>query len=257
MQIAKRRRVRVVRSGVALAMLVGVVSCGDDGAATGSAEPTGACGQLVQFDSIAAGTDETTTATPEAAKAFGAQLAPLWQQALLAVPEAARADGEAVTKSLADLQKGDDEAFNADETFESYTKVLTAAVKACGFGTRAVSATQSGGKYAFTGVPKRLDAGVVAVTMTNKDAEPHVMVVLRKNDGEKRSVQELLALPDDGVMGAGTPAGATFAVPGAEAVGLLRLTAGNYLYFCPIPIGGTEGAPPHFTNGMYGEFTVG
>ena len=134
---------------------------------------------------------------------------------------------------------------------------LTAAVKACGFGTRAVSATQSGGKYAFTGVPKRLDAGVVAVTMTNRDADPHERVVLRKNDGEKRSVQELLALPDDGVMGAGTPAGATFAVPGAEAVGLLRLTAGNYLYFCPIPIGGTEGAPPHFTNGMYGEFTVG
>ena len=46
--------------------------------------------------------------------------------------------------------------------------------------------------------PEELEEGVYALTMLNDGAEPHVVVVFRKNDGEKRSAEELLALQRGG-----------------------------------------------------------
>jgi hypothetical protein len=252
----KNHRRAAICSGAAFALALGLVACGDDddaGTATGST--SAACSSLVAFDAAASG--DSDTSTPEAAKALGAQLAPLWDAASGAVPDAVGSDADAVAKAIDDLAAGDDAAFSADDTFNSYTNVLSAAVDRCGFAQQAAKAEESGGTYRFEGMPDSLDPGVIALSLTNDGSEPHVMVVYRKNDGETRSAEELLALPEDEGQAAGQEVGGVFALPGSSSVGLVSLTPGDYVYFCPIPIGGADDAPPHFTQGMYGEFTVG
>jgi hypothetical protein len=107
------------------------------------------------------------------------------------------------------------------------------------------------------------------------------MVVFRLPDGEERSAEELLALPEDeqnAVLADDVePAMVLLAPPGSteviQAVGDGTLTEpGRYLVLCAIPTGAdpeafldappsdgppeVEGGPPHFTNGMYGEIVV-
>jgi hypothetical protein len=92
-------------------------------------------------------------------------------------------------------------------------------------------------------------------------------------------VEEIAALPEAELEGlfSGEPAAVLLAPPGGgdqiEAVGDGTFTElGRYLVFCAIPTGAdpdaylnappgdgppeVEGGPPHFTQGMYGEFRV-
>jgi hypothetical protein len=229
------------------------VGCGDD---EGDADsPSAACTSLVDFNAAASADSDTSTA--DGAKTLGTAVAPLWEAATDAIPDGSEADADVVTAAIDDLTNGDPEAFESDATFEAYSRALTAAVDGCGFAEQSVSATESNGEYLFDGMPDTLEAGTVAVTMANAGAEPHVMIVYRKNDGETRSAEELLALPEEEGQKAGSEVGAVFAMPGASSIGLVLLTRGDYVYFCPIPVGGGDDGPPHFTKGMYGEFTVG
>jgi hypothetical protein len=215
---------------------------------------TEACDALVEFNAAASG--DSDTSTPEGATALGNQLAPLWEKAAAGAPASAKAEADAITAAIDDMKKGDPAKFEADETYEGYTKVLSGSIDACDFATTSVTAKEDAGKYSFAGLPAKLDTGVYAVTLKNEGVEPHVLVIFRKNDGEKRTAEELLALPEEEGNKAGKEVpGGPFAPPGAEGVGLATLEAGDYVYFCPIPIGGEDG-PPHFTEGMFGEFTV-
>lgn len=44
--------------------------------------------------------------------------------------------------------------------------------------------------------------------------------------------------------------------PGETKAGIMNLTPGSYVVACFIPVGSKESGAPHFTKGMYGEFTV-
>ncbi len=257
----KRRNAALVRAGLAVTLVVGAVGCGDDdgdadaAATTVAAGPSAACTSLVDFNTAASA--DSDTSTPDGAKALATAVAALWQTATDAIPAAAKSDADVVTAALDDLSNGEAGAFESDATFEAYSRALTAAIDGCGFGAQSVSATESNGEYHFDGVPDQLEVGTIAVTMKNEGAEPHVMVVYRKNDGETRTAEELLALPEEEGQQAGSEVGAVFAGPGSTSVGLVSLTKGSYVYFCPIPVGGGDDGPPHFTKGMFGEFTVG
>jgi hypothetical protein len=267
MKLHLQFRSLAARTALAVLLTAGVVACGSDsnkaattGDKTGDATTTtaakgdsAACTAMVAFNDAASG--DTDDSTPEASKALGAQLGPLWDKAAPAAPASVKDDVAAVTKALDDLKTGDNTAFDADATFESFTKALGGAIDACGFAKTSVKAVESNGEYHFEGLPATIKAGTVAFELTNTGAEPHVLALVRKNDGENRSAKELLALPEEEGQKAGTEVpGGTFAPPGAEGSGLATLKPGNYVYFCPIPIG--ENGPPHFTKGMYGEFTV-
>jgi hypothetical protein len=253
MHFQQTQRARFLLLGAAAILAAGVVACGDDDDDTASAE---ACSSLVEFNTAASGDGQTDTSTPEGAKALGSVLAPLWEDARDAIPASAKSDTEVVTDAINDLQAGDGAAFAADATFESFNRALTGAIGQCDFAEQAVTATESNGEYRFKGISDSMEPGVVAMSLKNEGVEPHVMVVFRKNDGETRTAEELLALPEEEGQAAGTDVGGVFAEPGASSVGLVNLTPGNYVYFCPIPIGGGDDGPPHFTQGMYGEFTV-
>jgi hypothetical protein len=135
--------------------------------------------------------------------------------------------------------------------------------------------------YRFSGVPDVVASGA-QLTLTNaSEAEFHEMVVMRIVDGETRTLDELLALPEAESESLAEFQGVLVAFPGEDAInpegGDASVTVtepGRYAIFCFIPQGADpeavrtamtapegegpelEGGPPHFTLGMATEFQV-
>jgi hypothetical protein len=90
--------------------------------------------------------------------------------------------------------------------------------------------------------------------------EAHEIGVARIADGVTETVDELLALPEEEVGAKLEFANGAFAPAGGTSGVTMDLAPGRYLYACFIPtgsIGDQEGTgAPHFTAGMFGEFTV-
>jgi plastocyanin len=134
--------------------------------------------------------------------------------------------------------------------------------------------------YAFQGLPKTVKAGTTFTFANGSTKESHEMVLFKLPAGEKRSLQELLALPEDEVgKVTGAPVGVAVApTPGGDGQvvdGKLEAAeAGRYIALCGLPVGGDPKAveeamksdgpppddpnagPPHFTKGMIQEITV-
>jgi hypothetical protein len=133
--------------------------------------------------------------------------------------------------------------------------------------------------YEYHGLPTTLSVGDKLTLTNGATDELHEMVVMRVPDTEKRPVGELAKLPDSelGTIFAAAPAAVLLAPPGGApqipAVGDGTIAkAGRYVVICSIPLGAdpqaylnappsdgppnVAGGPPHFTKGMYGEFTV-
>jgi len=142
--------------------------------------------------------------------------------------------------------------------------------------TRTVTAQD----YRFENLPATVDAGTTFRLTNASRVELHEMVVFRIPDGETRSVEELIRLPEEelGAIFAGEPDMVLLAPPGGgeqiAAVGTGRLTRpGRYAVVCFIPTGAdpaaylaaaqtsdgppdVPGGPPHAFNGMYGQVIV-
>jgi hypothetical protein len=100
-------------------------------------------------------------------------------------------------------------------------------------------------------------AGDVAFRMTNEsEAEEHEMIIFARAEGETRSFEEIMNLPEEESESAVRFVGATFAPPGGSGAVFAELEPGDYAMACFIPVGGGEEGPPHFTQGMFTEFTV-
>jgi hypothetical protein len=92
-------------------------------------------------------------------------------------------------------------------------------------------------------------AGRYSFVMTNAGEEPHIMVLVRLEDGS--TLQE--ALESEGEQGVAEEFESAPAMPGGEGVLTADLGPGNWVLLCPIPDGtGT----PHFASGMIHEFEI-
>lgn len=104
-------------------------------------------------------------------------------------------------------------------------------------------------EYAYEGdLPT--SEGRYSFVMSNEGAEPHIMILLRLEDGA--SLDEVLAAEGD--EGVAETYESSPAMPGGEGVLTTDLVAGTWVLLCPIP--GPEGHP-HFVDGMIREFTIG
>lgn len=140
-----------------------------------------------------------------------------------------------------------------------------------------------GVNYAFEGVPQEVSAGTQLTFRNDSEDEFHEVVVMRIDDDETRSIEELLQLPEEEASQLAEFQGVLVAFPGetgvnpedpqGEAVIPLE-QAGRYALLCFIPTGAdpeafraaieegaseppdVEGGPPHFTQGMAAELTV-
>ncbi len=135
--------------------------------------------------------------------------------------------------------------------------------------------------YSFTGLPDEVAAGSKLTVVNTATTELHELVAIRLPDDEERSVEDILALPQDevgAILGGTMPATVLLAPPGGEqipAVGDGTLSEpGRYAIICSIPTGASpeeymaaaaasNGAPPqvaggrpHMVHGMFAELTV-
>jgi len=191
-------------------------------------------------------------------------------------------------------------ACSDDEADADATEEPTAAAEATGTGTAEATATATEAAatatateaaaetvevtavdYGYEGLPESVKAGTRLSLVNASEVEFHELVTFRIPDDEERSVEELLALPEEEQMALfqGPPAAVILAGPASSesiyAVGDGVLTeAGRYLVACFIPVGAdpeafaeaaasganeppeVEGGPPHFTEGMWAELTV-
>jgi hypothetical protein len=130
-----------------------------------------------------------------------------------------------------------------------------------GCGLQVVEATLI--DYAFDGIPQSLAAGPTAFVVHNDSAagEAHELIVFRVDDDIDLTAVELLGLPEDEIEQAVTMVNSAY-TPGPDTTGgvVVTLTPGRYVYVCVVSEGSVDGAegtgPPHFTMGMFGEFTV-
>jgi hypothetical protein len=132
--------------------------------------------------------------------------------------------------------------------------------------------------YAFVGLPASVEAGTTLTVVNQSEAEVHELVAFRLPEGEERTMDELVGLPEEDLGPIlGEPATVLIAPPGGPmipAVGDGTLSEpGRYLILCFIPTGAdpeeymeaaqsgegppdVAGGPPHFVNGMRAELTV-
>jgi hypothetical protein len=140
----------------------------------------------------------------------------------------------------------------------------------------------TGVDFAFEGVPASMPAGS-KLTLTNaSDVEVHQLVALRIPEDEQRTVDELVALPEDELFAVFAeeqpPATVLFARPGQDGVAAVGDGTidepGRYALLCFVPVGAdpdeylaaaeqaqgptpdVAGGPPHAAEGMFAELTV-
>lgn len=184
------------------------------------------------------------------------------------------AAGLALTLGLAACGDSDDEG--ATPTSAAAEPTTT---EAAGGETVEITAVD----YAFQGVPDTVKAGTKFILKNESEVEVHEIVAFRLPDDETRSAEELFSDPAnlDSLGGdEGPPDAVLLAAPGSDMPGAVVgdgsfTKPGRYLMACFIPTGVdpeaylnapenpdgppvVEGgdAPPHFTQGMYAEFTV-
>lgn len=150
-------------------------------------------------------------------------------------------------------------------------------------GSEPVSGTiaVTGEDYSFAGVPDLVASGAEFTFTNASDAEVHEMILMKVIDGETRTVEEILALPEAESEALAEFQGVLVALPGEDGANpegpgsSISVTApGRYVVLCFIPegadpavvaeamAGGGEGPPdmgdgtPHALLGMWAEFQV-
>jgi hypothetical protein len=255
-------RSRFTVTALAALLALGVAACGDDDSGGDEASPE------------AAGATTTSTAdglAPEACDAYvqlgtavnnapeGPEAGAYIESEILPVVETLEANSneeiaDQVTTlvDIATASVDDPSQFEDPAGQQAFSEIGAVVNESCGFQTADVT----GVEYEFQGIPESLEAGPTSFSFTNGGTEEHEMVMFRKADGETRSFDELLALPEEEAGDAVVFATATFSPIGETTYAVADLEPGSYATVCFIPVGGAEDGPPHFTRGMIAEFEV-
>lgn len=215
-------------------------------------------GPDVDFDT--ATEDEISTALGE----FATRVGPLLDDLEANAPEEIQDEvSTVVTNARAAAETGDQAALESEEYQQAELAVGSYVVDNCQIQTHEVE----GFDYGYNNVPTDAQSGRTAFRFANTGDELHEMVVFRIDD-ESLTIAQLLQMPQEEAMDNVTFTGVAFAEAGGEDVLFTDLEPGRYGIVCFIPIGtrsaedlpeDESGAtqPPHFTQGMVAEFTVG
>jgi hypothetical protein len=268
MRLAGRRTAAVVLAGM---LVVGLGACGDDDGddAADAASPAedaelAAAEDNQEFCDAFTATDQAMTSAPEdpaELEAYAAtEITPHLGTVRDTVPDVlAEPVGVMVDAVETMLADGDFGAFETPEFSAAQGEVYPALGDTCDLPTVTATAVD----YTYEGIPETVDAGLTVFVIDNQSAagEAHEMGLVRLNDDVTLSAEELLALPEEETeQYIAEFAGGMYAPAGGIGGTTADLEPGRYVYACFIPtgsVGGQEGTgAPHFTEGMFGEFTV-
>jgi hypothetical protein len=150
-------------------------------------------------------------------------------------PQEIESEVDAVLEAVRSaLETGDQESTQNPEFLEAETVLDEYVFENCEFDNQQEFAAVD---YAYEAVPASLSAGRVAFRMDNRGDEVHEAVFFKIAEGEQRSMQELLALPEEQVEQVAEFQGVTFAPPGTQGYAVVDLEAGRYSMVCFIPVG--------------------
>lgn len=260
MNLRKRRIVGTAAALAATAALTGLTVQASATTAEPSAEVAAFCTAQVAFDTAFL----TLGGGPDGPSADPAEtLNPLLDQLeATATPEVAANANEVVRILREALAAGEESALEDAFFSEAYTAADAAVdqylLSNCGYGHLNATATE----YMFDGLPDSAAGGPTAVTLTNEGEEFHMIVLFRKAEGETRTAEELLDLPED-ELNALAVVGDIFLPPGTTGTAFYDLAPGAYFAACFMPVGSRPGgadpgedAKPHYMEGMLQEFTL-
>ncbi len=117
-----------------------------------------------------------------------------------------------------------------------------------------VTASKSGDQYLFD-IPAEIDGGLVNLTLTNTDEEPHEIAMVRVDDATTPEALTTALLDTEGgpiPEDIDASAGVGFAAPGQSVTASQEIGEGKYIYFCTFG----DGDAVHYKNGMLGAVTV-
>ena len=182
-----------------------------------------------------------------------AALAPAAQAFADAAPDAASDDAATIVAAVSNMND-DPSALDNPEVSAALQSVGDAVYDDCDADKKL---DVTGIDYAFEDIPNQIDAGRVAIRLTNDSAagEPHELVLATGTDGQ--SAADLAGLPIDQLFQQARPLAVAFTNgPDSHATTLVDLPPGEYLVICTLPVGGfAEGqdgppADPHSHHGM-------
>jgi hypothetical protein len=266
---------RWLLGGASLVLAATMAGCGSDGsggedtsaaetsASEAGSDPAKFCEAAVDLEAgfTTGGPQVDDTAPPAEQQAaleeFGATMEPLLVDVEKTAPDEVSTDVTSATGIIREALSGGDPSVlegadfqKADDDIDEYM------LAECGYEKLAAT----GVNYEYEGLPDTVPAGVVAITFTNEGDELHEIGVARINDDVTQPVEELLALPEEEIFSMLQLKGVAFAMPGESETTFLRMEEGRYGAACFVPQGTTHDTdgtgPPHFTLGMFAEFTA-
>lgn len=183
-----------------------------------------------------------------------------------APPEVADSVGLTTSAARQVLDSGGEDfsPFETPEFMAARNDINGWAFENCEFdATYEVTATE----YAFEGMPAEVEAGLIAVKLTNEGQEAHELGVVRRLEGTTEAWDELLQMPWEELDVKVEFLGSGFApTTGSAGYAFIDTSAGGeYAALCFVPTGTvmtaegetTDGSgPPHAMQGMIHEFSV-
>jgi plastocyanin len=230
-------------------------ACGGDSDDGTAARPL--CSGITRLDAIDS-PGGPVDPTADEVKAYGAALSPAVDSVRTGLdgrlgPQLAALDGAVAAMSQGDIAAANDPGLSV--ALDSLRKTAAAD---CKYEQVAITAKD----YGFE-MPAKVSKGGLLTSLTNTGKEPHVFLLVRRDQPGGPSDQDLVASYLQSFEGGERPAGISDvngggpgAGPGEGASHVFDLSPGTYVYFCPIPSGEDGSGPPHFTLGMIGELTV-
>lgn len=255
------RRVLALAAAGGLALVVAACGGDDDGSAD-AATTTGPGADLAAYCADEVALDRIFgSADPEEPAAFQMAIdsaGPIVERLVAGAPADLAEHFEVLRGAYEDVvATGDPSAFFSDEVATADDAVHAYDLEHCGWQTFNIAA----GDYHFSG-DFPATAGAVNLEVTNTGAEPHLLVVVRKHDDVTAPAVDVFSGLEthEEMLESFDEVATVFVDPGASDYALADIDSGEYVAFCPVPVGsGAEGegdGPPHFTMGMMTAFDV-